>query len=215
MMSPESADKKEYFRHHDKPELFLSFDLEMNQPSGKIIQIGAVAGNILTGQIAEERFCMLVQCGEPLCKANNPTTNECDIPRLTGITQEELDAHGVPLWEAYKKFVDYWQSQGASHTLLTWGFGDVNELRAQLLQARPELTSFPEDCPFHFGHHSIDVKSLHQAWATANRVSIKAGLSKAMGKHKLTFDGRAHNAMWDAYNTFRIAHLLFLKMKES
>ena len=213
-MAATNTDQKERFRQHDIPAVFLSFDLEMNQPSGKIIQIGAVAGNVLTGEIADERFSVLVQCGEPLCTTNNRLTNECDIPRLTGITQEELEAHGVSLWEAYELFVDSWRRRGAAQTLLTWGFGDVRELRSQLLLARPELTDFPAERPFPFGHRSIDVKTLHQAWATVNRVSIKAGLSKALSKHKLTFDGRAHNALWDAYNTFRIAHLLFLKMKE-
>ena len=214
-MTTRIPDKKNQYRLLDKPEVFVAFDLEMNQPSGKIIAIGAVAGNILSGKIADERLSVLVQCGEPLCTSNNPANGECDIPRLTGITQAELDAHGISLWEAYGLLVDFWRRHSASHTLLTWGSGDVVDLRSQLIRARDQKGTFPEDQPFVFGHRSIDVKSLHQAWATVNRISIKAGLAKALSKHKLTFDGRAHNAMWDAFNTFRIAHLLFSKMKEN
>jgi inhibitor of KinA sporulation pathway (predicted exonuclease) len=201
-----------YYRKRDKPEIFLSFDLEMNQPSGKIIQLGAVSGNIFTGEIAEERLSLLVQCGEPLCTRNNDATGECDIPKLTGITQKDIDTSGITLEQAYQELLQYWQRSGATSTFLTWGYGDVGELRSQLLREYPGCFDDPQK-KFAFGHRSIDVKSLHQAWATMNGHSIKAGLSKALSKHELTFDGRLHNAMWDAYNTFKIAHCLFNKFK--
>jgi hypothetical protein len=32
-------------------ELIVALDLELNQPSGRIVQIGAVLGNVRTGEI--------------------------------------------------------------------------------------------------------------------------------------------------------------------
>jgi DNA polymerase III alpha subunit (gram-positive type) len=63
-------------------ELLVSMDLELNQPSRRIIQIGAVIGNIRTGEIVS-RFDSKVSPNEELSPA---------IVRLTKIEQEEVDA---------------------------------------------------------------------------------------------------------------------------
>jgi inhibitor of KinA sporulation pathway (predicted exonuclease) len=194
------------------PEIFLSLDLEMNQPSGRIIQIGAVYGNIHTGEIAEKRLSILVEPGEPLSTRNDEKTGACDIVRLTGISQKDIDEKGVTLWEAYEALVAYWKEAQATSTILTWGYGDVLELRHQLMTDYKGCFD-PPRIPYPFGRRSLDIKSLHQSWATMNGASIKAGLAKAMSKHEIPFDGRFHNAMWDAYNTFKIAHKLFNFMK--
>lgn len=213
-MNVDSDCKKKIWRKRDKPEIFLSLDLEMNQPSSRIIQIGAVAGNIITGEIFSEKFSRLVKCGEPLCKRDNPIKNECDITKLTGITEESIEVEGVSLIKAFKELVDYRDKWEASPIVLTWGGNDIQILRDQIRSDYPDeyLALFKKAS---FGYQVIDVKMLHQAWATANGISIRAGLAKAMSKHKLLFDGRAHNAMWDAYNTFRIAAILFSKFQET
>ena len=78
--------------------LFTAMDLELNQPSNKIIQIGAVKFNILTGEVYD-RLRTYVHIDEPLC------TDEsiCHIPKLTGITDKILEEKGVTLHEAYKE----------------------------------------------------------------------------------------------------------------
>jgi len=55
---------------------FICFDLELNQPSEKIIQLGAIAGNIQTGEILES-LSAYINPGEPL---------DPKIITLTGIT---------------------------------------------------------------------------------------------------------------------------------
>ena len=62
-------------------ELLVSLDLELNQPSRRIIQIGAVIGNIRTGEIVS-RFDSKVSPDEELSPA---------IAKLTKIKQEEVD----------------------------------------------------------------------------------------------------------------------------
>ena len=72
-------------------------DLELNQPSGKIVQIGAVIGDTQTGAIID-RIRIYVNPGEPIAEF---------ITELCGITQQQIDAEGVSLEEAYlqlKKF---------------------------------------------------------------------------------------------------------------
>ena len=74
-------DKKEEFVM--KPlEIFTSLDLEMNQPSRKIISIGVVVGNIRTGNILE-KLNVFVNPREKLITR---------IKDLTKITQEDVDS---------------------------------------------------------------------------------------------------------------------------
>lgn len=61
-------------------EAVVSLDLEFNQPSGRIIQIGAVLGRISTGQLISH-FETKVNPGEPLSDT---------IAALTGITADDL-----------------------------------------------------------------------------------------------------------------------------
>jgi DNA polymerase III epsilon subunit-like protein len=72
-------------------ELLVSLDLELNQPSRRIIQIGAVVGNIRTGEIVS-RFDSKVSPDEELSPA---------IAKLTKIKQEEVDV-APKLREAYE-----------------------------------------------------------------------------------------------------------------
>jgi hypothetical protein len=45
-------------------ELIVALDLELNQPSERIVQIGAVLGNVRTGEILSQ-FDAKVNPGEP------------------------------------------------------------------------------------------------------------------------------------------------------
>jgi inhibitor of KinA sporulation pathway (predicted exonuclease) len=72
-------------------ELMVSLDLELNQPSRRIIQIGAVIGNICSGEVVS-RFDSKVSPNEELSPA---------IVKLTKIKQEEVDA-APKLRDAYE-----------------------------------------------------------------------------------------------------------------
>lgn len=45
-------------------ELIVALDLELNQPSGRVVQIGAVLGNVRTGEVLSQ-FALKVNPGEP------------------------------------------------------------------------------------------------------------------------------------------------------
>ena len=62
-------------------------DLELNQPSGKIIQIGAVVGDTDNGDILD-RYRAYVDPGEPLQQF---------IIDLTGITEDDIKTKGTDI----------------------------------------------------------------------------------------------------------------------
>ena len=76
----------------DMKGLLVSIDLEMNQPSEKIIQVGAALGNVRTVEVTS-RFDVNVNPNEAL---------DSRIIRLTGIRQSDVDNAGS-LLQAYQK----------------------------------------------------------------------------------------------------------------
>jgi DNA polymerase III alpha subunit (gram-positive type) len=163
--------------------LFTALDLEMNQPSGKIIQVGACVGDLDSGAILR-RFNQIVSLDEPL----NPF-----ITQLTGITEERIAAEGQPLigvYGALKKF-----HEQSFMNPITWGGGDSVELLKQL---GADTGGWP------FGRRWIDCKTLFIARQLARGEKMQSGLAKAMTKCGLRFEGKKHDAADDAANTWRL-----------
>jgi inhibitor of KinA sporulation pathway (predicted exonuclease) len=176
----------------------LALDLEMNQPSGRIIQIGAVIGDLSDGCV-EDTFCVYVNPGEPI---------DSFIQELTGVTQAHADS-GMSLRHAYDRLLEFRAGRVDDKFPwpLTWGGGDSQYLKQELKMVGADISEFP------FGRRWFDVKTLFQAYAIANGVKLQAGQKRAMGRCGIMFTGRAHDAAVDAYNTFRFAHWLISKMK--
>lgn len=175
--------------------LIVALDLEMNQPSGRIIQIGAVIGDVRTGEILS-RFDAKVNPLEEL---------DPRIAKLTGISAEVVAA-AAPLAAAGEAFKEWLDPFAETRTLnpLTWGGGDTETLREQL---------GCQDERWHFGRRWIDVKTLYAAWRMAQGKDISGGLAKAMTKLKLAFQGRKHDALDDALNTFRMYRALLAEFR--
>jgi DNA polymerase III epsilon subunit-like protein len=195
------------------PYLFTSLDLELNQPSDKIIQIGAVKFNLLTGQIYD-KLKTYVKIDEKLC------TDEsiCHIPKLTGITDEILEEKGIDLISAYRELREFHNKpveiNGELETAMlnpfVWGGDDSRCIREQVQAAGYEFSNKNHYC---FGHRFFDVKTIFQLLQIANHESLKGGLKKACQKWDVKFEGRAHDATVDAYNTAKLAHKLFLEIR--
>lgn len=169
-------------------------DLEMNQPSGKICQIGAVIGDTITGEI-EQRLRIYVNPGEPIAPY---------ITELCGITQEQIDAEGVSLTEAYTQLRDWHLKYSDFMNPVTWGGGDNAELLNQLGN-----DTIADWC---FGRRWIDAKTLVVSRMIARDNKIySGGLASAMKRFGLKFQGRKHDAQDDAENTWKIYyHMLYL-----
>lgn len=177
--------------------LVVALDLEMNQPSRKIIQIGAVIGDVRTGEIVS-RFDTKVDPGEPLAER---------IADLTGIHPEQLT--GAPRLKAAGEALARWLAPYDDRRLLnplTWGGGDSVELREQLGRK--------DEC-WLFGRRWIDVKTIYGAWRMAQGRNIEGGLARAMTKLGLSFEGRKHDAVDDALNTFRMYRALLAEFSKA
>ena len=169
-------------------------DLEMNQPSGKIIQIGAVVGDTATGEVAQ-RLRIYVNPGEPVAPM---------ITDLCGITQDQIDSQGISLDDAYVLLKSFHLQHSTFVNPVVWGGGDSDYLYNQLNdQVRADWC---------FGRRWIDAKTLVVSQMIAKENAVySGGLGSAMKRFGLKFQGRKHDAQDDAENTFKIYHhMLYL-----
>ena len=173
---------------------FLSLDLELNQPSGSIIQVGYVIGNLKSGEIFQE-VCDNIKVEEEI----NPF-----ITNLTGITQKDVD-NGIDIRESYANMCDFHKEYNCFRNNLQWGQGD-SECLERLV--RKEITEVEW---FLFGRRSIDVKTVFISYRWANGLNAQAGLAKALNKLGFNFEGKKHNSLCDAKNTFIIYRELLKK----
>lgn len=174
-------------------------DLEHNQPSGKICQIGAVVGDTKTGEISQ-RLRIYINPGEPIAQY---------ITDLCGITQIQIDQEGVSLEKGYEQLKDFHRKHSEFMNPVTWGGGDSEVLHQQL---GPTVND--DWC---FGRRWIDAKTLVVSQMIAKEDKIySGGLASAMKRFNLKFQGRKHDALDDAENTFKIYHhMLYLMRHES
>lgn len=176
---------------------YIALDLEMNQPSGKIIQVGVCIGNIVSGEILRQQS-WYVNPGETISEY---------ITTLTGISNAHIESESYSLKEAYDQLSLMAVHYGANRSLITWGCGDQETLREQL---KIESTD-PKD--WHFGRRYLDVKTLYQCLMLSRNQTTQGGLAKAIAKMGLRFEGKKHDAGDDAYNTFLLFRRLLKEFK--
>lgn len=168
----------------------LSLDLEMNQPSGLVIQIGAVVGDLFTGAV-HERFNRFVHPGEAI----NP-----EITKLTKISNDTIRQKGVPLAQAAQELKDFMAKNDCIIIPASWG-RDGAYLQEQLNNHGINLTLFGYDDEF-------NVKKMYQIRRMQDGKSMQGGVASAIKYLGHNFSGTKHNAMDDAFNTFLILHEL-------
>lgn len=170
-----------------KTTTFIALDLELNQPSNRIIQVGVALGSCMQ---SEEEWVVkqwLLDPDEPIAEF---------ITELTGISNEDIATKAVPwdqmanelglLIDTHKPFVNP----------VTWGGGDSVELLTSLKERKID---FP-----YFGRRWIDVKTTHTFLALTQGKNPSGGLRSTMTHYKMKFIGEPHRADVDAYNTLRL-----------
>jgi inhibitor of KinA sporulation pathway (predicted exonuclease) len=171
-------------------------DLEHNQPSGKIIQIGAVVGDTQTGEVTH-RLRIYVDQREPISPA---------ITDLCGITQAQIDEQGIGIDDAYIQLKQWHRQHSEFMNPVTWGGGDSEYLKLQLNQSSRE-----DWC---FGRRWIDAKTLVVSQMIARENSVySGGLASAMKRFNMKFQGQKHDAQDDAENTWRIYYQMLYLMR--
>jgi DNA polymerase-3 subunit epsilon/DNA polymerase-3 subunit alpha (Gram-positive type) len=170
----------------------LVLDCEYNQPSGKTIQIGAAAFKASTGELLGT-FETFVNPGEVI----NP-----EIVDLTGITDEDV-INAPSIKEAYKMLESFKKKHKCFMNPIVWGSGSRNDSNIIWMEAYPTQADRIAN-PNFMGHRVIDAKVLYQSLQVYRNKTIKAGLQTACEKLGITFEGRAHTALSDAINTFKV-----------
>ena len=181
---------------------YLALDLEYNS-DGKngtedIIQVGFCVGSPTKGIGYKQQF---------LVKPVNKQINLYPfITQLTGINQEDYDKNAVEWQIVVNEIKRIHDEYNPFCNPVTWGIGDTYDLIETVKQ---EQIHFP-----FFGRRIIDVKHLFLFIECANGRAMSGGLSSAMGKHKLTFQGQSHRADNDAFNTLKFYFYLLHRQKK-
>ena len=162
----------------------IVIDLEMNKPSGKIIQLGYVIGNVRKSEVIKS-VNINVNPGEPI---------DPYITDLTGINQADADS-GLSLMEAYGIMCADIKRHNPTTTCVQWGSGDSYYLKKELGLSSEEYI---------FRTRVFDVKALFQMQQMFLNKSVAMGLGSACKEMGIEFEGTAHNALADATNTFKI-----------
>lgn len=167
----------------------VAVDLELNQPSTKIIQIGAICFQPENGEVIET-FNRLVNPGEPIAT---------EIVTLTGIRDEDV-RQMPPITQAATDLSAFKKRLQASPIGIVWGAGKSNDVRKIFDESKIESP---------FKDRIIDVKGVFQMLANASgsKMRQKIGLHRACEILGLGWDsqfGAQHNALADAFNTMRI-----------
>ena len=166
---------------------FLALDLELNQPSGKIIQVGVAIGDKNTRFEDYVVRKWYIDPQEPISEFIND---------LTGITDADIRAEAYSHEHVARELSELIKEHKCFINPVTWGGGDSVELLAEFCKNHAD---FP-----HFGRRWIDVKTWHTYLMLTRGKTPSGGLSSAMGYFKLHFKGKAHRADVDAANTLAL-----------
>lgn len=163
---------------------FIALDLELNQPSGKIIEIGIAIGNPTDGIVKNTNW--YVDPGESIDES---------IVELTGIDDSTIDMSATPMSFIVQDLTTIFESYQPFPNPVQWGGGDADILRKEFLLQGFDLKLF--------GRRHIDVKTIYSFLQISRGRSITGGLKGCMERYKVPFVGTPHRAMEDARNTLQ------------
>lgn len=172
---------------------FLGIDLELNQPSGKIIEIGIAIGN--TEGILQNTH-WYVDPGEPIDES---------IVELTGITDEVIEMDSTPLHVVAEQLTTIFATYEPFPNPVQWGGMDAHLLRKEFLLQGIDFRLF--------GRREIDVKTLYTYLQIARGRSITGGLKGCMDRYGMKFFGTPHRALDDARNTLEFYFTLLRRQQ--
>lgn len=174
---------------------YLAIDLEMNQPSGKILEVGAVVGNLEHGVFAEKAW--VVDPMEPVAE---------EIAELTGINDEIVAEMGVLLPTVAVELAEMIDTHQCFVNPVQWGAGDADLLKREFKLAG---VHFP-----YFGRRTVDVKTIVSYLAVAQGKKPKGGLASYVSRYGLKFFGVPHRAAFDARNTLELFFAVLRRQRD-
>jgi inhibitor of KinA sporulation pathway (predicted exonuclease) len=182
---------------------YLALDLELNNaqdgstPNPKIIQVGVAIGSARQDPKEWITKKWYVKINDPIYPF---------ITDLTGITTQDIQQFGMTHYDISQELSRLIKEHDVFVNPVTWGGGDSTELKYEFDTHGIEFR--------HFGRRWIDVKTWYTLRLLANGKRPAGGLSSAMGVYKLQFEGKAHRADVDAYNTLRLFFEILKRQKQ-
>ena len=176
----------------DLDQKYLALDLELNNapdgstPNPSIIQVGVAIGS--ARQLPSEWIVKkwFVKVNEPIYPF---------ITELTGITTEDVKT-GLQHYDIANELDKLIKDNNTFVNPVTWGGGDATELKDDFERWGVEFKNF--------GRRWIDVKTWYALHMLSKGKKPNGGLSSALGEYGLHFEGKAHRADVDAFNTLRL-----------
>lgn len=172
-------------------------DLEMNPINrthrkergivkSEIIEIGAVVYDEELNEVAS--YCSFV-------KPQYNETIEQNITELTGINTSKVTA--APYFsKAMDEFID-WCNQYDDYEIIAWSDNDERQIRKEAKLKKYTFEGTKERLFEKWRDYQAEFRSF---LALENNMSLQCALEYAGA----TFDGHAHDAVWDARNTARL-----------
>ena len=179
----------------------MSLDLEMNQPSGAIIEVGVTVGNVFTGEVLFKQSIMVKPPKRGIWPFRKTEKISSFITNLTTITDKDV-SKGCSIKEAALAVDELHKDIQCMKMILTWGGGDHYELKRQSGVVFKSI-----------GHSYFDAKKLYQTLRLVEGQKIQRGLATAMTKLGLRFVGTKHTAADDSLNTFTIFYKMLEKLR--
>jgi inhibitor of KinA sporulation pathway (predicted exonuclease) len=182
---------------------YLALDLELNNaqdgstPNPKIIQVGVAIGSARQSPNEWITKKWYVKINDPIYPF---------ITDLTGITTQDIQQFGMTHYDIGQELSRLIKEHDVFVNPVTWGGGDSTELKNEFDKHGIEFR--------HFCRRWIDVKTWYTLRLLANGKRPAGGLSSAMGVYKLQFEGQAHRADVDAYNTLRLFFEILKRQKQ-
>lgn len=168
-------------------------DLEMNCSNGKknmcyeIISIGAVKCSVGESFEVENLFYSIVK------PTMNPILSE-RCTNLTGIEQYVVD-RAENFNSVFKRFEE-WVGENEQIIFVAWGGEDVKTILRDQILNRTDLNIIKV---IKESNHNFQ-REFSQYMGTRNSYS----LTNALGFYNKDFEGKKHNALWDAFNLYRL-----------
>lgn len=179
---------------------FIAIDLEADQPSGEIIQIGAVVFDTQTKDPTKPVSTFMEYLETQSSEEPNwghPFNNGQTLGELLGSEFPKMHAQfAVSPIKGFSRFWSWVEAAGAGRKFIQWGSMDLDLITAQ---CKENFITWPK-------FQAIDLKKLYKyflvpAWGLPKQ----AGLAKAMESLGIKSEGRAHDAYYDALHTGLVA----------
>jgi hypothetical protein len=182
---------------------FVSIDLELNQPSNNIIQIGACTFNTdsKTPYVPEKTLSVFIDPNEPVNWNHHLNTRETLGSLLGDTFKTEWEIHKVSTEEGLVLFWDFIKNSQSGRKVIQWGNGDIQQIlnQSKIANVRPSIIV-----------KDLNIKRVYELlYKPILEKNKGGGLFKACENMGVPFEGRAHDALVDAINTGKLTVKMF------